>query len=178
MPLAFSPPPSLPKAPSPKRQLLGDGSYLGSPARLIHFGLGQADAVDRLTVHWPSGIEQVLIDLPACQRLTLLEPAVTLEDILAPTYISGELQLNARLRNRGTLTETVTMKMRVTTAAGAEIEGTITGSLAGGEESVVTVKIGVDPATYVAWQGASVACLAEVYASGSHDHGEELVVLP
>ena len=46
-----------------KRQLLGDGSYLGSPSRLIHFGLGQADFVDRLTIHWPSGVTQQLIEV-------------------------------------------------------------------------------------------------------------------
>ncbi len=43
---------------------------------------------------------------------------------------------------------------------------------------MVAVPIGVDPATYATWQGASVACLAEIYASGGHDHDEVLVVLP
>ena len=36
----------------------------------LHFGLGQAERVDRLEVRWPSGAVQVLRDIAADQVLT------------------------------------------------------------------------------------------------------------
>jgi hypothetical protein len=42
-----------------QRQLVrtvdGGGSYMSSHDRRVHFGLGQAERVDRLEVRWPSG---------------------------------------------------------------------------------------------------------------------------
>jgi hypothetical protein len=37
------------------RPVVGGGSYLAAPSRAAHFGLGDAKAVDRLEVAWPSG---------------------------------------------------------------------------------------------------------------------------
>lgn len=161
-----------------KRQLLGDGSYLGSPARLIHFGLGQADSVDRLTIHWPSGIKQDLIDVRASRRHEILEPAVTVHRILQPVYAGGKLRLRARVENHGNLTESCTLKLRVTAASGATIAGSVTGDLAAGAKATVTVVVEVVPAIYSAYQGSTVTCLAEVVASGSSDSEQAQVLLP
>ena len=37
----------------------GGGSYASSPDRRLVFGLGAADKVDKVTVHWPDGTKQV-----------------------------------------------------------------------------------------------------------------------
>jgi hypothetical protein len=50
------------------------GFLMQSDARL-HFGLGRAGRVDRLTLRWPGGTQEVLTDLPADQILRLYEPA-------------------------------------------------------------------------------------------------------
>ena len=42
---------------------------------VIHFGLGEAEKIKRLTVHWPGGPEQVFEDLPANRFYTITEPA-------------------------------------------------------------------------------------------------------
>ena len=42
-----------------------------SVEHLIHFGLGQATQVDKLTVRWPDGKTQTLSNVPANQRLQL-----------------------------------------------------------------------------------------------------------
>ena len=48
--------------------------YLSSHDRRVHFGLGKRTQVDRLEVHWPSGIVTTYEDIPANQFVTLTEP--------------------------------------------------------------------------------------------------------
>ncbi len=43
---------------------------------LLHFGLGEDSAVDRLTIEWPSGAVQTVTDLRAGRLYTITEPAV------------------------------------------------------------------------------------------------------
>lgn len=45
--------------------------YLSSVSYRLHFGLGKKTQVDQLTIHWPSGKEQVLENVPADQLLKL-----------------------------------------------------------------------------------------------------------
>ncbi len=42
----------------------------------VHFGLGSAKTIKEIDVKWPSGIHQVLHDIPADQVLTVQEPAL------------------------------------------------------------------------------------------------------
>jgi hypothetical protein len=51
----------------------GGGSYLSTSDRTLLFGLGSAASVDSVVVHWPSGKTATLINVPANQRLTLIE---------------------------------------------------------------------------------------------------------
>ena len=49
-------------------------SYLTANDRRVHFGLGKQEKIDRLEVHWPSGIVTTYEDLPVNQFITLTEP--------------------------------------------------------------------------------------------------------
>ncbi len=57
---------------------LGSG-YASQNSLILHFGLGQADEVDLLTVRWPSGIIDSLENVSPNQLLTIIEnePPVT-----------------------------------------------------------------------------------------------------
>lgn len=58
----------------------GDG-FMASNERKTIFGLGDSERVDELTVHWPSGLEQVIHDLPLETEFILVEgqPPVAVE---------------------------------------------------------------------------------------------------
>jgi hypothetical protein len=45
--------------------VIGGGSYLSASDRRLLFGLGGADRVDRVVVHWPSGVTQEIGPLAA-----------------------------------------------------------------------------------------------------------------
>ena len=47
--------------------------YASSSAGPVHFGLGQPNKVDEIEIRWPSGIKQVLKDVPADQILRVRE---------------------------------------------------------------------------------------------------------
>jgi tetratricopeptide (TPR) repeat protein len=53
------------------RWRFGGGSYLSASEGRLHFGLGQDDRVERLTVTWPGGKVTALEGLPADQRVTV-----------------------------------------------------------------------------------------------------------
>jgi len=50
-------------------------SYLSSSDKRVHFGLGSALKGEAIEILWPSGIRQVLKDIPADQILQVDEPA-------------------------------------------------------------------------------------------------------
>ena len=57
---------------APKESASG---YLSTNDPRMHFGLGTADVVDRIEIRWPSGIVQVIEEVPANQILTVEERA-------------------------------------------------------------------------------------------------------
>lgn len=48
----------------------GEG-FLGQSSKWLHFGLGDSDKIDELTVHWPGGKSEVFKNLTANTRVTL-----------------------------------------------------------------------------------------------------------
>ncbi len=50
------------------------GSYLSASDKRVHFGLGSANTVKLLEIHWPSGKVQTLSNIPADQILKVREP--------------------------------------------------------------------------------------------------------
>src|SRR5262249_10563170 len=55
------------------RELYPLNSYRSQMPNLVHFGLGDAEVVDRLVIRWPSGLEQELTDVPADQHIVVDE---------------------------------------------------------------------------------------------------------
>ncbi len=55
------------------REVTTTQGYLAGRSLAQHFGLGPADTIDRLVVHWPSGRQTVLRGLDVDERLVLTE---------------------------------------------------------------------------------------------------------
>jgi hypothetical protein len=55
------------------REVQSGSSYLSQNDLRAHFGLGQADRVDRLEVRWPTGVTEVVEKIPANHIVTLRE---------------------------------------------------------------------------------------------------------
>jgi hypothetical protein len=48
-------------------------SYRSQMPNIVHFGLGDADRVERLEIQWPSGVKQVLTNLAANRHIVVEE---------------------------------------------------------------------------------------------------------
>jgi hypothetical protein len=49
--------------------------YLSASDPRVHFGLGKAVDIQRVEIRWPSGIQQLLVDVKGGQQITVDEPA-------------------------------------------------------------------------------------------------------
>jgi hypothetical protein len=56
------------------REMTTAGGYQASVPALVHFGLGGAERIERLIVHWPSGARSELSEPARNQRLLVVEP--------------------------------------------------------------------------------------------------------
>ena len=63
------------------RQQTGGVHKFSQNSQLLHLGLGNRNIVDRLTIHWPSGIVQQLSNIAVNQRIAIEEPKVGIEVI-------------------------------------------------------------------------------------------------
>lgn len=55
-------------------EITASSSFLSMNSLNLHFGLGKATHAHELTIFWPSGIRQVIANIPANQTLTITEP--------------------------------------------------------------------------------------------------------
>lgn len=55
------------------REVRAGESYGTNNSAMCHFGLGTSTAVDSLTIHWPSGLDQTIINPSVNQFLTVIE---------------------------------------------------------------------------------------------------------
>jgi len=53
---------------------VAESGYLSQNDGRLHFGLGSAAAIDKIVVHWPSGVEQTLENQAVDKVLTIQEP--------------------------------------------------------------------------------------------------------
>ena len=51
----------------------GSTGLWGSNEPMAHFGLGNAQKIDKLTVYWPTGQQQVFTDLPVRRIATITQ---------------------------------------------------------------------------------------------------------
>jgi hypothetical protein len=56
------------------REVRAGTGFISSSSPVLHFGLGEASAVDSLEIRWPSGERQVLTGVAANQKLRVTEP--------------------------------------------------------------------------------------------------------
>lgn len=63
------------------RELYPLNSYRSQAPSLVHFGLGDADRVERLVIRWPSGAVQELTNLPADRHVVVEEGSDRIETV-------------------------------------------------------------------------------------------------
>ncbi len=156
-----------------KRQVLADPIFESSPTLMVHFGLGSAEQIDRMTVHWPSGVVQTLVELPADQRIQLLEPAVTGAGIQPIAYdpVAEMLTLRADVENHDTVPQGVSamFELRAKSDGSVLLKKSLSGTLPGGSILTLTVNQAVPQAAYAALQGSAVELVVSCAASGGQD---------
>ena len=54
-------------------EIRGGGSYLSSNDQLLHFGLGPDASIQRIEIHWPSGVKEEFRDVAADSLYTITE---------------------------------------------------------------------------------------------------------
>ncbi|MEM7308226.1 MAG: CRTAC1 family protein [Planctomycetota bacterium] len=101
-----------------RRQLRADPVYLASATRVLHFGLGTVDEVERIDLRWPSGIQQTLLSQGVDEQRELREPLVTVGALEAPSAAGGVVTLGANVRNHDAVPAAATLTFRVELAAG------------------------------------------------------------
>ena len=55
------------------RTINGGGSYLSQNPYYIHWGLPKGESVKQVTIEWPSGVKQVITNVPSQTRQTIIE---------------------------------------------------------------------------------------------------------
>ena len=55
------------------QELTGSSTFLSMNSLELTFGIGNADKVDRIKIEWPSGLDQVIEDVDANQRIEIVE---------------------------------------------------------------------------------------------------------
>jgi hypothetical protein len=63
------------------RELFPANTYRSQMPKIVHFGLADADKVDKLVIRWPSGTESVLTDVPADRHIVVDEDGTKVETI-------------------------------------------------------------------------------------------------
>jgi hypothetical protein len=58
-----------------RRVIDGGSGFASQNDRRLHFGLGSHEWVDRITIYWPSGAQQIITRPPIDQFVTITEPA-------------------------------------------------------------------------------------------------------
>ena len=73
------------------RHLASQSGFLAQQPAILHFGLGDATAVDSLQIRWPAGGVQTVAVPAVDQRLTVVENPLGEEPIFADGFESGDL---------------------------------------------------------------------------------------
>jgi hypothetical protein len=79
------------------RQYAGNVRKCAQDGPFVHFGLGESDTVELLTVTWPGGIVQELYGITADQTLIITEPSIELTTVPVSTDLHPGDQLEYTL---------------------------------------------------------------------------------
>lgn len=71
-----------------QRQIMGAQSYMSVCDFRVHFGLGQNEKIDELTIYWRGGKTQTIKDLPGGKFYYLRQ------DKEPAAFVPGEKQIN------------------------------------------------------------------------------------
>ena len=66
-----------------RRELYPHINFLSQSPAMLHLGLGESEQIKRLTVHWPSGQEQILENVAADRHVRSTETDPKVETIQA-----------------------------------------------------------------------------------------------
>ena len=61
-----------------RQDVIAGGSFASSPDQRLHFGLGKAGKIDKIEVHWPSGLVETVPVTVVDQFVTVSEGKGTL----------------------------------------------------------------------------------------------------
>jgi enediyne biosynthesis protein E4 len=64
------------------REMYPANTYLSQTPNIVHFGLADADGVDSLTIRWPSGKMQKLVNLKGNRHIVVDEDSDTVETVV------------------------------------------------------------------------------------------------
>jgi hypothetical protein len=104
------------------RPLVLARGYISSSEPVLHFGLGDDERIEQLTVKWPGGTEQTFKDLPVNRRFTITEPSASSSEVALRVSAGTEAPRNtAALRQAHGLEQEATneAKPRFTDATNA-----------------------------------------------------------
>jgi len=71
------------------RYLTGSRGFMSSSEPIVHFGLGNMDMAEIITIYWPSGITQILEDIPANFLYVIAEPNLPSQKINQPSLVKS-----------------------------------------------------------------------------------------
>ena len=74
-------------------EIAGSSGYASQSSFTLHFGLGNASQVDKLTIRWPNGLEEVYENLPVNTTHFLTEGEGIFTDAFSP--VNGAVEVNA-----------------------------------------------------------------------------------
>jgi len=66
------------------RYVTGSRGFMSSSEPTVHFGLGTIDMAEKITIYWPSGITQILQDIPTGFLYVITEPKLPSQKINQP----------------------------------------------------------------------------------------------
>jgi len=71
------------------RYVTGSRGFMSSSEPIVHFGLGNMDMAEKITIYWPSGITQILQDIPANFLYVIAEPNLPSQKINQPSLVKS-----------------------------------------------------------------------------------------
>ena len=71
------------------RYVTGSRGFMSSSEPIVHFGLGNMDMAEKITIDWPSGITQILQDIPANFLYVIAEPNLPSQKINQPSLVKS-----------------------------------------------------------------------------------------